>query len=439
MGATTSVLPRWGLAAVMVLALVGQGWGQVKGGPPLPEATTAWLKANAVEVATLDMYEDRLDDLAPLKEMLRDARIVLLGEQSHQDGATFRAKARLVRFLHQEMGFEVLAFESGLYECDRANKLLVPGKDVRQAMYSAVFPAWQVAEALPVFEYAAWSGGTPRPLLLAGFDLRLSGSGAANLMPRLLAFLGTATRLPTNQTAWLMGLDEAVRKVDYAPDEATRGTSLALLAHLRDTFDQSREHLERRHGARETEFYSRVLDNLRAYEQFWYLQQGKKASLRECGNLRDAQMADNIRWLAEQYYPDKKLICWCATYHAMHGLQGITNKGRPAYVGTQNMGSLVREHFGPAAYVVGFTAHHGQRGAPFAKVAPLPTPAEGSLEDLLHRYGAPLLFVNLRQPGPFSDRLLCSALGYAPMEASWPEVFDGLFFTDEMTPSSALQ
>ena len=55
-------------------------------------------------------------DLIFLKEVLKDKRIVLLGEQSHGDGATFEAKVRLIKFLHQELGFTILSFESGLYD-----------------------------------------------------------------------------------------------------------------------------------------------------------------------------------------------------------------------------------------------------------------------------------------------------------------------------------
>ncbi len=44
--------------------------------------------------------------------------MVLLGEQHHGDGATFQAKTRLVKYLHEQKGFNVLVWESDVYTED---------------------------------------------------------------------------------------------------------------------------------------------------------------------------------------------------------------------------------------------------------------------------------------------------------------------------------
>jgi erythromycin esterase-like protein len=45
------------------------------------------------------------------------------------------AKVRLIKYLHQEMGFDVIAFESGLYECFQADRggdtLTLAGFDIQ--------------------------------------------------------------------------------------------------------------------------------------------------------------------------------------------------------------------------------------------------------------------------------------------------------------------
>src|SRR5687768_4564334 len=88
-----------------------------------------WLRKNAVPIRSIVPEDRSFSDLQPLKKILGNSRVVLLGEQSHGDGSVFLAKTRMIQFLHEEMGFGVLAFESGLYDCRRAWEALQAGED----------------------------------------------------------------------------------------------------------------------------------------------------------------------------------------------------------------------------------------------------------------------------------------------------------------------
>jgi erythromycin esterase-like protein len=101
------------------------------------------------------------------------------------------------------------------------------------------------------------------------------------------------------------------------------------------------------------------------------------------------------------------------------------------------MGGNVHEVFGKSVYTVGFAAHGGRAGTRFsAKPFALSPPQAGSVEDLLHRYGEPFLFVDLRRDGPFGKPMPMAPMSYdRSMQARWPDVLDAVFFIDEMTPA----
>ena len=106
------------------------------------------------------------------------------------------------------------------------------------------------------------------------------------------------------------------------------------------------------------------------------------------------------------------------------------------------MGHPVWERLGGKLYSIGFTAYQGKAGTAFAKeawdIGPAP---EGSLEDLCHRTGEDLLFLDFSgirsQADLWLNRPLSSRpLGHSPMQAVWPRHLDAMIFTDGMTPST---
>src|SRR5450631_1268156 len=70
-------------------------------------------------IRSIEPADTDFSDLEGLAAAIGNSRIVLLGEQTHGEASTFLAKTRIIHFLHEKMGFNVLAFESGFYDCAR--------------------------------------------------------------------------------------------------------------------------------------------------------------------------------------------------------------------------------------------------------------------------------------------------------------------------------
>lgn len=76
---------------------------------------TGWLGAHAAPLTHL-APEAPLDDLEPLRDIVGDARVVALGENSHFITEFSLLRRRILRFLAERCGFTVLAFEYGFSE-----------------------------------------------------------------------------------------------------------------------------------------------------------------------------------------------------------------------------------------------------------------------------------------------------------------------------------
>ncbi len=97
----------------------------------------AGLKRDVSPIRSIDPADTNFSDLQALGAAVGEARIVLLGEQTHGEGSTFQAKTRVIKYLHEKMGFEVLAFESGFYDCARIWENVEAGGSFRRKLPAA--------------------------------------------------------------------------------------------------------------------------------------------------------------------------------------------------------------------------------------------------------------------------------------------------------------
>ncbi|MCP4679135.1 MAG: erythromycin esterase family protein [Deltaproteobacteria bacterium] len=83
------------------------------------------------------------DDLAPLVQIVGDARVVALGESAHTSGGYYRTKHRLFRYLVEELGFRAFAFESPWREADVvADYVETCQGDPGDVVSRGLFPVW---------------------------------------------------------------------------------------------------------------------------------------------------------------------------------------------------------------------------------------------------------------------------------------------------------
>ncbi|XVQ15523.1 erythromycin esterase family protein [Spirillospora sp. CA-255316] len=141
---------------------------------------TDWIGGRAIPLTHLGT-DAPLDDLEPLGDIVGDARVVAIGENSHFIDEFARMRQRILRFLAERCGFTVLAFEYGFSEGFPLDAW-AQGEGTDDDLSA------HLAEAIPVGvdEPLRWmrrhNATASKPVRFAGIDIPAAGG---SLLPAL--------------------------------------------------------------------------------------------------------------------------------------------------------------------------------------------------------------------------------------------------------------
>lgn len=397
-------------------------------------------------IRSIDVGDTDFSDLRELKSAIGNSRIVLLGEQTHGEGSTFLAKTRLIKMLHEQMGFEVLAFESGLYDCARIWENMQQGGQLSKEAIGSLFYMYATSrQMLPLFGYIQGEMSGSRPLVLTGFESQHTGRKAiTDLFGELASFLkagypekGHFGMADSNWSVFRRLSLAMFASRDFRPAEKEKKTFFNELSLLKGLLREERSPVGRLTAS--AGFWHQVIGSIESQAlRYWQLTTSNEMA------VRDRQMAENLIWLAEKAYPGKKIIVWA---HNVHIARSVPWSERPLkpMAGDADvfipMGVTIHDHFGASAYCIGFSGHDGSYmnyiNDTIVTVNPAPA---NSPEGRLAAAGYQYAFVNYRlrtgwmeqkQPGGFAD--------YQWINGIWPDIFDGLLYIKTAFPVDRIE
>jgi len=378
------------------------------------------INSRLIDLHQVSNNNENFEGYEQLKKEIGEAEIVMLGEQSHGDATTFETKIKLIKFLHQEMGFDILGFESNIYECQRAWDMIQKGHNVKDALGKSIFKIWSSVEELnPLFQYFEQQLHQENPLMIAGFDNQLMEKMAMDyFVEDLVSYCSTFSNVATYQDEFLelQTFINSVRTLKRIKKKKAI-ESIAFLDKL----------IELIKGKPRDEMSDLWVQTLKGFKVF--ISDTKLKT-----NNRDQQMAENLIWLKEKY-PDKKIICWGATSHFLYNSQLVEMKEEKLkkvaddyYKKYSMMGDYIKEKYGDKVYTIGFTAYKGIYG--FTRAFKIDLPIENSLEFLIGKAPNDNYFLSLKDLS--LEGYLSRPLAHQYMTNDISHVMDGVIFNRNM-------
>ncbi len=424
------------------ILLISLGWtADLSGQPSTAEeekAVIQWIQQHAVPVKHIAAGHD-FADLQPLKQILRDVKVVGLGEATHGTREFFQIKHRLFEFLVREMGFTGFALEASYAACQPINDYVRYGKGDRASVLTGQgYSLWDTEEFTALIDWMhSYNQTVPdeKKVGFYGVDFAHNQRGREKVLAYLQKY--APEKVPPT--------DSVFRRLVVANEkwpmwqDAFKSEAPIVLSQLQNLIQFLTDHQARLISDSSPEAFEQILKYTQVMEQMLLaiIDYPKRTRF----------MAANLLYLMERM-PEGKFI---VSAHNRH-INVID------HVGDTNLGHDLRAKLGDTYYAVGFETYQGSYQtrtwvpeelvlADFRVDTLAPAPEKSLPWYLFHaRQGD--LFLNMRTPmtdntvaqwwnTPQKTRDVAWIYQNDPaqffLEVNLKQYYDGLLFIEETT------